>query len=56
MGAKPTRGAIARYHLVRWVWFLSLALAIGALGFRLICLRGVAVPLALERKLTVAAA
>ena len=42
-------------HLVRWVWFLSLALAIGALGFRLICLRGLAVPLALERKLAVTA-
>jgi len=42
-------------HLVRWVWFLALALAIGALGFRLICLRRVAVPLALERKLAVAA-
>lgn len=25
MGAKPTRGAIARYHLVRWVWVAGLA-------------------------------
>jgi copper transport protein len=42
-------------HIVRWLWFLSLALTIGSLGFRLICLRGLAVPLALERRLAVAA-
>lgn len=42
-------------HVVRWLWFLGLALAIGAVGFRLICLRGEDVPLALERKLVVAA-
>jgi len=42
-------------HLVRWLWFLGLALAIGALGFRVICLRGQVVPLALQRKLVVAA-
>jgi copper transport protein len=42
-------------HLVRWLWFVGLALAIGAVGFRLICLRGQNVPLALERKLVVAA-
>jgi copper transport protein len=42
-------------HAVRWVWFLSLALTIGSLGFRLICLRGVAVPRALERRLAVVA-
>jgi copper transport protein len=41
-------------HLVRWVWFLGLALAIGALGLRLICLRGLAVPRALDRKIAVA--
>jgi copper transport protein len=38
-------------HFVRWIWFLGLALCVGALGLRLICLRGVAVPLALDRKL-----
>ncbi|HZT14479.1 MAG TPA: CopD family protein [Gaiellaceae bacterium] len=48
-------GPTVAEHLVRWVWFLSLALAIGALGFRLICLRGLALPLALERRLAVAA-
>jgi copper transport protein len=48
-------GPTVAEHLVRWVWFLALALAIGALGFRLICLRGVQVPLALERRLAVTA-
>jgi copper transport protein len=41
-------------HVVRWLWFLGLALTIGALGLRLIVLRGLAVPLELERKLAVA--
>ena len=41
--------------VVRWLWFLALALTIGSLGFRLIILRGLDVPLALERKLAVAA-
>ncbi len=48
-------GPTAAEHIVRWLWFLGLALAIGAVGFRLICLRGLDVPLALERKLVVAA-
>jgi copper transport protein len=48
-------GPTTTEHIVRWVWFLGLALAIGALGFRLICLRGQKVPLALERKLVVTA-
>jgi copper transport protein len=42
-------------HLVRWLWFLGLALAVGALGFRLVCLRGLDVPLALERRIATAA-
>ncbi|HUZ82933.1 MAG TPA: CopD family protein [Gaiellaceae bacterium] len=41
--------------IVRWVWFLGLALTIGALGLRLIVLRGLAVPPELERKIAVAA-
>jgi copper transport protein len=41
--------------IVRWVWFLGLALTVGALGFRLICLRRLAVPRALDRKIAVAA-
>ncbi len=48
-------GPTVQEHVVRWIWFLSLALTIGALGFRLICLRGAAVPRALERRLAVAA-
>lgn len=42
-------------HIVRWIWFLSFALTIGALGMRLICLRGLELPRALERRLAVAA-
>jgi copper transport protein len=38
-------------HVVRWLYFVSLALLLGGLGFRLICLRGVAVPPAVERRL-----
>ena len=47
-------GPTTTEHLVRWAWFLGLALAIGALGLRVICLRGLAVPRALERKIVVA--
>jgi copper transport protein len=42
-------------HVVRWLWFLGMALTIGALGLRLIVLRGLDVPLALGRKIAVAA-
>ena len=42
-------------HVVRWLWFVGLALTIGALGLRLIVLRGLEVPRPLERKLAVAA-
>ncbi len=48
-------GPTTTEHLVRWLWFLGLALAVGALGFRLVCLRGLDVPLALERRIAVAA-
>jgi copper transport protein len=47
----PTRAE----HLVRWIWFLGLALAIGTLGLRLIVLRGLAVPPQLERRIAVTA-
>src|SRR5262245_42603072 len=43
----PTRSE----HIVRWLYFLGLALTIGALGFRLHVLRGVAVPAPLEKRL-----
>jgi copper transport protein len=41
--------------VVRWLWFLGIALTIGALGLRLIVLRGLDVPQALERRIAVAA-
>jgi copper transport protein len=43
-------------HVVRWLYFLALALTIGALGFRLVVVRGLAVPPALERRLLLLAA
>jgi copper transport protein len=48
-------GPTVAEHVVRWIWFLGMALAIGALGLRLIVLRGLEVPRALERKIAVAA-
>ena len=48
-------GPTVQEHIVRWLWFLGLAVAIGTLGFRLICLRGVEVPQRLDRRLAVAA-
>jgi copper transport protein len=38
-------------HVVRWLYFLALALTIGALGFRLVVVRGLAVSPALEKRL-----
>jgi copper transport protein len=43
----PTRSE----HVVRWLYFLALALTIGALGFRLLVLHGHAVPPPLENRL-----
>ena len=48
-------GPTTQEHVVRWIWFLGMALTIGALGFRLIVLRGFAVPRALDRRIAVAA-
>ncbi|HST15353.1 MAG TPA: CopD family protein [Gaiellaceae bacterium] len=48
-------GPTTTEHVIRWVWFLGLALTIGALGFRLIVLRGLRVPRELERRIAVAA-
>ena len=48
-------GPTTTEHIVRWLWFLGLALTVGTLGFRLICLRGLAVPRELERRVAVAA-
>lgn len=44
-------GPTSTEHIVRWLYFLSFALLIGALGFRLICLHGLELPPALERRL-----
>lgn len=41
----PTRAE----HVVRWAYFVALALLVGGLGFRLLCLRG-PLPAALERR------
>src|SRR5439155_23935229 len=48
-------GPTTAEHIVRWLWFLGLALTIGALGLRLIVLRGLPIPLLLQRKLAIAA-
>jgi len=48
-------GPTTKEHIVRWAWFLGIALTIGALGFRLIVLRGLRVPRRLERRIAVAA-
>jgi copper transport protein len=38
-------------NVVRWLYFLALALVIGSLGFRLVCLRGLTLPPRLEQRL-----
>jgi len=43
-------------HVVRWLYFVSFALLIGSLGFRLVCLRGLELPRATEKRLYVLAA
>jgi len=47
-------GPTTTEHVIRWAWFLGIALTIGALGFRLIVLRGLPVPRRLERRIAVA--
>jgi copper transport protein len=47
-------GPTTTEHIVRWAWFLGIALTIGALGFRLIVLRGLQVPRPLERRIAIA--
>ena len=51
MEAYGASGPTRTEHVVRWLYFLALALTIGALGFRLVVLRGLPVPAALERRL-----
>jgi copper transport protein len=38
-------------HVVRWLYFVALALVIGSLGLRLICLHGVPLPPPVEKRL-----
>jgi copper transport protein len=48
-------GPTVQEHVVRWIWFLGMALTIGALGLRLVVLHGLVVPRALDRRIAVAA-
>jgi copper transport protein len=48
-------GPTVQEHIVRWLWFVGLALTIGALGLRLIVLRRLDVPRHLERRIAVLA-
>lgn len=49
-------GPTGTENVVRWLYFVSFALVIGSLGFRLLCLRGLAIPPAVERRLYAVAA
>src|SRR4029079_7600730 len=49
--AYGSSGPTRTEHVVRWLYFLALALTIGALGFRLVVVRGLAVSPALEKRL-----
>lgn len=42
-------------HVARWVWFFGVVLAIGSLGVRLLCMRGLAIPKPLDRRIAVTA-
>ena len=48
-------GPTVQEHIVRWLWFLGLAITIGALGLRLIVLRKLTLPRVLERRIAVLA-
>jgi copper transport protein len=56
MEAYGASGPTRTEHLVRWTYFLALGLAIGAIGFRLLCLRGLAVPPRVEKRIYLASA
>jgi copper transport protein len=51
MDAYGATGPTATEHVVRWLYFLALALLVGSLGFRLLCLRGLALPSRVEKRL-----
>ena len=51
MEAYGAVGPTRTEHVVRWAYFVALALTIGALGFRLLVLRGVPLPPRVEKRL-----
>jgi copper transport protein len=54
--AYGSSGPTRTEHVVRWLYFLSLALLLGGLGFRLVCLRGIKLPPRVEKRLALTAA
>ena len=48
--AYGANGPTRTEHVVRWLYFLSLALVIGSLGFRLLCARGLELPAAVVKR------
>jgi copper transport protein len=51
MEAYGAVGPTRTEHVVRWGYFVALALVIGSLGFRLVCLRGLPLPPRVEKRL-----
>ena len=49
--AYGANGPTRTEDIVRWLYFLSFAMLIGSLGFRLVCLRGRPVPAQVEKRL-----
>ena len=49
--AYGANGPTRTEDIVRWLYFLSFAVLIGSLGFRLVCLRGWEVPARVEKRL-----
>jgi copper transport protein len=49
--AYGAQGPSRTEHVVRWLYFVALALVIGTLGLRLVCLRGLPLPPRVERRL-----
>jgi copper transport protein len=53
MEAYGASGPTRTEHVVRWAYFVALALTIGSLGFRLLCLRGLRLSPRVEQRLYV---
>ncbi len=54
--AYGSSGPTRTEHVVRWLYFLALALLLGTLAFRLVCLRGIVLPPRVEKRLAALAA